>query len=203
MMRRNRAILVAALATLISGCAVSEELQIWRGHEAHFASTKHMAFSLGHAGAESATVSEIDRADARDEGWWGVFVPPLPPPPPSDISGQWRGVWRGVDVFEYARSAAAAATFTQDGSVGTGWLRLDDTLAASVPDIIRLKGSLGVDVVYTVRGSDVTVRAPAGAWSLHVEFALVGDELVGHVRNAEAPVSIVLTRVGPSIKRPG
>ena len=202
-MRSNRAIAVAALAILISGCAATEELETWRWHGAHFASTKHMAFSLRHTGPESAAVSDIDRADARNEQWWGAFVPPLPLPPPSDISGQWRGVWRGVDAFDYPRSAAADATFTQSGSAGKGWLRLDDTLVASVPEIIRFQGSLGVDVVYTVRGSDVTVRDQDRGRDLRVEFTVVGDKLVGRVRNAEAPVSIVLIRVGPSSRRPG
>src|SRR6266511_1750850 len=128
-MRCNDVVALAALAILVSGCAVSEELQTWRGHEAHFASTRHLAFSLRHAQAEDSAVSDIDRAAARDEQWWGAAVPPAPPAPPTDISGQWQGVWRGVDVFNYARSAVADATFAQDGSAGTGWLRLQDTLA--------------------------------------------------------------------------
>jgi hypothetical protein len=199
-MRCNRVLALAALAVLISGCAASEELQTWSGHGAHFASMKHMAFSLRQSAGGQLTVTEADRAEAQGEGWWGMLVPSTatPAPPPADISGEWRGVWRGVDAFDFPRFATADATFSQGGSTGKGWLRLDETNATPLPAIIRIEGSMGVDVVYTVRGGDVTVKAGNGDKSMRVELTLVGNDLVGKITGGDTPVSIVLTRLTPT-----
>jgi hypothetical protein len=134
--------LVIALGVVAAGCASSDEWQTWQTHPAHFASARHLAFSMQSRGDDASTVQERDVAAARDEGWWGRVVAELAPP--ANVTGTWRGAWRGRGIFETPRSADAEVSFTQIGGSGTGRLHLRDTLAADVPRIITDGGSWGV-----------------------------------------------------------
>jgi hypothetical protein len=67
--RRLRPLLVAA--TLLAGCASSEEWATWKQHPTHFASGEHLVFSVRNREGTTPRVTRENVALARSEGWWG------------------------------------------------------------------------------------------------------------------------------------
>jgi hypothetical protein len=192
-MQRAPIALVVALGLAAAGCASGEEWRTWQSHPSHFASWTHLDFSVQRPGEDGLVIQDRDMTSARNENWWGQGIPD--PPPPLNLTGTWRGAWRGVGLFNTPRSAEAEATFAQIGSSGTGRLCLHDTLAAEVPSIVTQGGSSGLRVAYTVSGGRVTVRDASDGRALHVVLMLDRERLVGTIVNHGAPVSLVLTRV--------
>ena len=61
-------------ATLVSGCATSEQWADWRGHSSHFASGQHMAFSMRNTEGSAPSVRRADVEASRVESWWGRVI---------------------------------------------------------------------------------------------------------------------------------
>jgi hypothetical protein len=79
-MRRLRlALVTAALLLSLSACSARMEraLEETREHGAHFATWKHLGYSVARATPEETTRQDI--AAARREHWWGevVLVEPI------------------------------------------------------------------------------------------------------------------------------
>lgn len=126
-----------------------------------------------------------------------------PPPPVIDISGRWSGTWLGHGINGIPREQSAFAEFEQRGHGGRGRLTLDGTAAAEgVPVAVRSAGAGGSRVVFEVSGSDVIMRHELGVGHLLADFRLMGDRMVGSVRNAEPPVRILLAREKPPAPPP-
>jgi peptidoglycan-associated lipoprotein len=121
-----------------------------------------------------------------------------PDPPSTNISGRWRGTWLGHGVNGIPREQMALADFEQRGEGGRGRLMLDGTGAAeSVPMAIRSAGMAGTRVVFQVSGSEVTMRHELGVSHLLADFRVMGDRMVGTIRDSEPPVRILLSRERP------
>jgi hypothetical protein len=115
--------------------------------------------------------------------------------PVVDLTGRWVGTWKGLGLFDSLRHAWAEATFVQQGPHGVAELRMDNTIAAGVPWVVRLEGSRGVRLVYRVAGSDALMRHPATPAEIVAAFTLVDDRLIGTLPNAGGPVVIKLARL--------
>lgn len=65
---------LAAAATL-SGCATSEEWAEWKSHSTHFASDRHMGFSVrNNKDGSNLRVTRADMDTAPRENWWGKVL---------------------------------------------------------------------------------------------------------------------------------
>ncbi len=64
-------ILIGGVLLTAAGCATNEEWGTWKSHGSHFASGKHMGFSLRNHEGGAPKVTRTDIALARDEAWWG------------------------------------------------------------------------------------------------------------------------------------
>ena len=75
-MSRTRWVLLGSAALLVmSGCATSEEWQIWKSNTAHFASGEHINFSMRNQGSGGTpNVKRTDIAAASSQNWWGKAV---------------------------------------------------------------------------------------------------------------------------------
>ena len=74
-MSRTLAVLLGSCALLAaSGCASSEEWQIWKSNTAHFASGEHINFSMRNQGGGTPNVRRTDIASASSQNWWGKAV---------------------------------------------------------------------------------------------------------------------------------
>jgi hypothetical protein len=184
-------LLIAAVMFSMSGCASSRDWTTWQEHPTHFASNDHMTFSTRNGNGDDPVITDADKAQASAEGWWGDLVPPGPP---VDLSGRWVGTWKGLGLFDSLRQAWAEATLVQQGTIGVAHLRLDNTIAAGVPWLVRLEGSRGVRLVYRVSGSDAMMRHPAAPSEVTAAFTLVDNRLIGTLPNADGPVVITLVR---------
>jgi hypothetical protein len=184
-------VLIAAVMFSMSGCASTQDWAQWREHPTHFASNDHLTFSARNGNGGDPAITDADKEQARDEGWWGNLIPPEPP---VDLSGRWVGTWKGLGLFDSLRQAWAEATLVQQGAVGVAHVQLDNTIAAGVPWVFRLEGARGVRLVYRVTGSDAMMRDPAKPSEVTAAFTLVGDKLVGTFPNADGPVVITLVR---------
>jgi hypothetical protein len=114
--------------------------------------------------------------------------------PAVDLTGRWVGTWKGLGLFDSLRYARAEATLVQQGQLGVAQLRMDNTIAAGVPWMVRLEGSPGVRLVYRVAGSDALMRHPALPGEIAAAFTLVDDRLIGTLPSADSPVVIKLAR---------
>jgi hypothetical protein len=184
-------LLIAAVMFSMSGCASSRDWAYWRDHPTHFASGGHMTFSAKNDNVYYPTVTEADVKLARDYGWWGDEVPLAPP---VDLSGRWVGTWKGLGLFDSLRQGDAEVTMMQRDNIGVAHMRLDNTIAAGVPWIVRSEGSRGLRLVYRVAGSDALMRHPQSPAEMTVAFTLVNDRLIGTLPNTESPVVIELAR---------
>lgn len=68
---RLRLLIVGGVLMAAAGCATGDEWQTWRDHSAHFASGKHLVFSVKNREGTSPRVTRQDIARARGEAWWG------------------------------------------------------------------------------------------------------------------------------------
>ncbi|MBI4611219.1 MAG: hypothetical protein HY726_19700 [Candidatus Rokubacteria bacterium] len=59
---------------ILTACATSEEWAEWRKHPSHFASGRHMGFSLRHTEGAAPRVTRRDMETARAETWWGKTI---------------------------------------------------------------------------------------------------------------------------------
>ena len=74
-MSRALIVLLGSSALLVaSGCASTEEWQIWRSNTAHFASGEHINFSMRNQGSAAPNVKRTDIASASSQNWWGKAV---------------------------------------------------------------------------------------------------------------------------------
>lgn len=72
---RIRSFFLAAGVLLVAvGCASSDEWAVWRWQTAHFASGKHMVFSMKNQKGSTPRVSREDISVAGNESWWGMPV---------------------------------------------------------------------------------------------------------------------------------
>ena len=116
------------------------------------------------------------------------------PVPVVDLTGRWVGTWKGLGLFDSLRYAWAEATLAQQGPLGVAQLRMENTIAAGVPWMVRLEGSRGVRLVYRVAGSDALMRHPALPGEIVAAFTLVDVRLIGPLPSAGSPVVIKLAR---------
>lgn len=72
--RVGRATLALVVLLLAGGCATSEEWAEWKAHNTHFASDRHMGFSVRNREGMAPRVSRTDVAAARAESWWGKAI---------------------------------------------------------------------------------------------------------------------------------
>jgi len=203
-------LLLSAVMFSMSGCATFDDWHIWSGHPAHFASVKHLAFSV-KSHPTSVSITEAHTAAAAREDWWGRLVPEDPAfakvvtkvvvakampveVQGLDMTGRWSGRWVASGVWGDRREADAEMVFVQYGTTGTGRLKLVDTVAAlGVPDIVRYFGSLGTPVSYRItRGGEILARYEDGPAVL-VRFTRVGDRIYGRV-DASPSFQLVLDR---------
>ena len=69
----GRVLAVAAVTTMITGCATAEEWSVWKSNTAHFASGDHMTFSARNRdGAPRVSRADVDLA--RAQNWWGRAI---------------------------------------------------------------------------------------------------------------------------------
>src|SRR2546425_6812448 len=135
-------LLLSAVMFSMSGCASAEAWQHWSGHQAHFASARHLAFSV-KSHPTSVSITEAHTAAAAREEWWGRLVPEDPalasvaakatPVEPGevqgmDLTGRWRGRWVAHGPFGDRRESDAGIAFVQYGTEGTGRVKLADTV---------------------------------------------------------------------------
>jgi len=161
-------LLIAAVMFSMSGCASARDV-------------------AAPAAGDDRVVSARDGGDeaAHDQG---------ADEPAMDLSGRWVGTWKGLGLFDSLRLAPAEATFVQQGVLGIAHLRLENTIAAGVPWVMRLEGARGVRLVYRVSGPDAVLRHPATPSQMTAAFTLVDGKLVGTLPNPDGPVVVTLTR---------
>ena len=73
----SRGVIITSLV-LAAGCATTDEWGTWREHPTHFASGRHLEFSMRNCCDGTAQrVRRHDLAQASVEGWWGkpITVP--------------------------------------------------------------------------------------------------------------------------------
>jgi hypothetical protein len=71
----TRATLVVAVLVLTGACATSEDWQVWRDHNTHFASGEHGFFSVrNNKDGSNPKVYRSDIEDARNQNWWGIYA---------------------------------------------------------------------------------------------------------------------------------
>lgn len=157
-------LLIAAVMFSMSGCASAGD------HAAGQASPAHVAASPALTDAGPVPVPAVD------------------------LTGRWVGTWKGLGLFDSLRYAGAEATLVQQGPLGVAQLRMENTIAAGVPWMVRLEGSRGVRLVYRVAGSDALMRHPALPGEIVAAFTLVDDRLIGTLPSAGSPVVIKLAR---------
>src|SRR5438093_1801256 len=126
-----------------------------------------------------------------------VTAPPVMAPPVSsgrlDVSGKWAGKWIGYGIVDIPRNEDASAELIQRGSHGYGRLVFEGTDAAeSVPISLRRGGLTGARVQFDVSGKSVTMKHELGGNAFAIDFKVDGDQMVGHVRNTDTPVRVVL-----------
>ena len=85
-------LLLSAVMFSMSGCASVKEwrrtaFRDWEQHPAHFASARHMAFSV-KTHRTPASVTDADRAAAEQEEWWGREVGEARPVMVADASSR-------------------------------------------------------------------------------------------------------------------
>lgn len=166
-------LLIAAVMFSMSGCASAPNQAAGQPSPTHLVS------------GESRTVSPAN----ADGGALSTGKAPV-----VDLTGRWAGTWKGLGLFDSLRHAWAEATLVQQGSLGTAHLRLDNTIAAGVPWIVRLEGTQGVRLVYRVAGSEAWMRHPATPSEIAAAFTLVNDQLIGTLPNPDGPVVVKLAR---------
>jgi hypothetical protein len=69
------AVLVIGAASLLVGCATSEDWRMWRSHNSHFASGDHAFFSMANnKDGSNPKVTRADIENSRSQNWWGLYA---------------------------------------------------------------------------------------------------------------------------------
>jgi hypothetical protein len=107
-----------------------------------------------------------------------------------DMTGVWRGRWTATGSWGERRESEAEMVFVQNGTRGTGRMRLADTVAATgVPETVRYFGALGTPMNYRVSRDQIYARYEDGP-PVEVRFKRVGDRLYG--RMAASPSFLLI-----------
>jgi hypothetical protein len=195
MRHRNWLPLVLGFVVVTTGCAATHrEWEVWRAHPTHFATDKHLAFSMGNAvgGAPRVTPELMDQA--KSERWWGRNTPFIAPHP--DVAGRWEGHWSGYGLSRTQRGGIARAELTVNGATGEGRLILIDArLAEGVPVSLREGSSFGSPVELSLSETGMWVTGTEKGRPFAATFTLQGDRLVGQFLYTSSPVRIELTRL--------
>ena len=65
----------AATLLLLTGACTSQDGQVWREHNTHFASGEHASFSFkNNKDGSNPKVTRLDIDDARNQKWWGIYA---------------------------------------------------------------------------------------------------------------------------------
>ena len=73
--RALRVLLVGGSILVTGGCATKEEWGEWRTHTSHFASDRHLGFSMRNdSQGANPRVTRTDLASAQTENWWGKAI---------------------------------------------------------------------------------------------------------------------------------
>jgi peptidoglycan-associated lipoprotein len=116
-------------------------------------------------------------------------------PPAVDVSGHWVGQWTGYGIIDIPRQEGVAAELTQRGATGWGQVVFDGVGAAeAIPVAVRRAGATGIRVVVDVSGSQVRLTHELGGRRFAADLTLVGDRLVGHLRDVQPRVDLELVR---------
>jgi len=155
----------------------------------------------------AAASTPTSAAVVAPEGWWHRLMPAkkatvvaasvrTPDPAPGDVmdlTGHWRGRWMASGVWGDRRESDAEMVFVQDGTRGTGRMKLADTVAAlGVPEIVRHIGAMGIPMSYRVSRSEVLARYEDGPAVL-LRFKRVGERIYGRI-DASPSFLLVLER---------
>ena len=190
---RNWLPMAMALLLLSTGCATHREWEVWRAHPTHFATDKHLAFSVTNAVAGAPRVTPELMDLAKGEGWWGRWIPTNVKP--ADVAGSWEGTWSAYGLQRSQRGGVANATFVVNGSTGEGRLVLHDAQAAEgVPVALRENSAFGSPVELAVTETEVWVSSIEPRRPFAASFTIQGDRLVGTFHYTHSPVRIELTR---------
>jgi hypothetical protein len=159
--------------------------------------------------APASDSSSTSAAVVAPEKWWHRMLPGkkkatvvaaasvrTPAPASADImnlTGHWRGRWMASGVWGDRRESDAEMFFVQDGTKGTGRMKLADTVAAlGVPEIVRHIGAMGIPMSYRVSRSEVVARYEDGPAVL-LRFSRVGERIYGRI-DASPSFLLVLER---------
>jgi peptidoglycan-associated lipoprotein len=115
----------------------------------------------------------------------------------TDISGRWQGHWTGAGLFNTYRVDDVIVDLEQRGDAAFGRLVLQGTLAAeSVPEVIRLAGAWGNQVLARVSPGTVTLRHYLDGRLFTVDLKLTedGEHMAGFVRGSYPKLGLVLSR---------
>ncbi len=186
--------LILGLVTLSTGCAATHhEWEVWRAHPTHYATTNHLAFSLGNVVGGAPRVTPETMEQAKSEGWWGRNTPLVGPR--ADVAGRWEGTWSGYGLFHSLRGGEAVAVIELDGATGRGRLALiDSQVAEGVPLAIRQRSSAGAPIELSVNETDMWVNGTELDRPFAATFTLQGDRLIGKFLHTNSPVRIEMTR---------
>jgi hypothetical protein len=73
--RMTAAALIVGVASLMVGCASSEDWNMWLSHSSHFASGDHATFSMkNNKDGSNPKVTRSDIENSRSQNWWGVYA---------------------------------------------------------------------------------------------------------------------------------
>jgi hypothetical protein len=195
MRHRSWLSLMLGLAVVSTGCAATHrEWEIWRAHPTHFATDKHLAFSMSNAVGAAPRVTPELMDQAKGEAWWGRNTPFIAPVPA--VSGRWEGSWSGYGWSQTLRGGVARADLSVDGATGEGRLSLMDArVAEGVPVAVREASSFGAPIEVSVSETGMWVNGTDRDRPFAASFTLQGDRLVGEFLFMRSPVRIELTRV--------
>jgi peptidoglycan-associated lipoprotein len=114
-----------------------------------------------------------------------------------DIAGRWQGHWTGSGLFNTYRVDDVTVDLVQQGDDAMGRFVMQGTVAAeSVPEVIRLGGQWGNQVLARVSPGTVTMRHYLDGRLFTVDLKLTenGEHMAGFVRGSYPKVGLVLSR---------
>ena len=65
----------AVALLFLAGACTSQDGQVWREHNTHFASGEHAFFSMrNNKDGSNPRVTRLDIEDSRNQNWWGIYA---------------------------------------------------------------------------------------------------------------------------------
>jgi peptidoglycan-associated lipoprotein len=122
----------------------------------------------------------------------------------ADIGGRWQGHWTGSGLFNTYRVDDVTVDLVQQGDAAMGRLVMQGTVAAeSVPEVIRLGGQWGNQVLARVSPGTVTMRhyLDGRLFTVDLKLAEDGERMAGFVRGTYPKVGLVLSRAPRKVAR--